>query len=216
MTTPLPASSPTLTRRPVRSQGHRVVRARSSRGGQRGAAMVEAAFMMPMFVLLFFTSLYAHNLNAKQISLNIESRSEAWGFAMNNCGAAGQDETESLPSISTGDGLQEVQLYGESGNDAASAAGTALSGGNVTGAISSIASGIVGAIANVLPNPYGSQASFKTTVDWRQPNVWSGAKPTGSGNVQQTVTVLCNQEPQDGNIETAVKGIICAITGKAC
>jgi hypothetical protein len=175
--------------------------------------MVEAAFMMPMFVLLFFTSIYAHNLNAKQISLNITTRGNSWGYAMNNCGVGGDDETETLPS---GVSATTVSLFGESGNDTESAASTALSSGNTTGAISSISSGVTGAISSVLPNPNGSQAQIIDSVSWRQPNVWSGNLSTGAATVRQTVTVVCDQEPHNGNIETAVQGIVCAITGHGC
>jgi hypothetical protein len=178
--------------------------------------MVEAAFMMPMFVILFFTSLYAHNLNAKQISLNIQTRGSAWGYAMNNCGQTNSPESETLPAVGGGDGVSQVQLFGQTGNDAASAASSALAGGNNPGAISSIASGVTGAIANVLPNPYGSQAQIQSKVSWRQPNVYTGADPSNNTNVQQTVTLVCNQEPIDGSIEAAVQGIMCAITGKGC
>ena len=67
---------------------------RNRRRHQRGAAMVEAAFMLPMFVILFFTTMYLHNLNAKQIALNMTTREAAWSYAMANCNVTKDADSE--------------------------------------------------------------------------------------------------------------------------
>jgi len=198
----------------------RALYARSRR--TRGAAMVEAAFMMPMFVILFFTSLYAHNLNAKQISLNMTTRASAWALAMYNCSKGpASDEGETLQAANSGGTgePQTISLSGGSGNDASNAASSAFSGGSVSGALSSVMSGITSAIASVFPNPQGSQSQIHDTVSWRMPNVYVEGGSTSGPNstpVGQTVTVVCNEQAVDGSIGQAVKDIICAVTGQFC
>jgi hypothetical protein len=201
----------------VRPTPCREPRVRARRHGERGTALVEAAFMMPMFVILFFTSLYLHNLNSKQISLNISTRANAWAFAMSNCNKGpASPESESLPVGSSGNATQ-MQMQGSSSGSGLSAASAALGAGSVTGAISSAMSGITSLLASVFADPEGSQSKSNVALSWRLPNVYEGGATDGprTTNVHQTVTVACNEQAENGSIVTAVEDIICVIVPSA-
>jgi hypothetical protein len=198
---------------------------RSSRARERGAALVEAAFMMPMFVILFFTSLYAHNLNAKQISLNITTRSQAWALAMYNCskgpGTGSPAEGETLQAANSGGSGEPttIGLTSQNANDASSAAGSAFNSGSISGSMSSMLSIVTGLLSDILPNPQGAQSQIKDTVSWRMPNTYVAGGATSGPNstpVQQTVTVVCNEQEQNGSIGSALKSMVCVITGLMC
>ncbi len=196
---------------PTFSQGNRREQARRRR--QRGAAMVEAAFMMPMFVILFFTSLYLHNVNSHQIALNIESRGEAWQYAMDNCGkGAGHMDTEVLgPPTSVVGTVTAVPLQSQNANDAGSAASTALGAGSISGAASSIMSEVVGFVSQIFPNPKGAQAKVTDSVSFRVPDLYkNGGADAGDGttHLKQEVTVVCNEQAVNGNVCTALSGIL--------
>ncbi len=187
-------------------------RIRSHRRRERGAALVEAAFMMPMFIILFFTSLYAHNVNSKQITLNTTARAQAWAYAMSNCNKGpGSPEGESLPLGSSGN-AQTMDLEGGSPGGGTSAASSALSSGSVTGAISSFLSAITSVLSDIFANPPGSQSTVRDSVSWRLPNVYDGSGyGVRSTPLYQSVTVVCNEQAQNGSIVTAVEDLLCSI-----
>ncbi len=195
--------------------------ARSRRRGERGAAMVEAAFMLPMFVLLWFTSLYAHRMGATQIDLNTEARANAWQYAMANCGTLGTSPSENEPGLSPPAGTTNPGLNGmddNPGTTTSSGLGSAPNG--EAGKISKLASPVTNFIADLMPNPTGSVARIKKTINWREPNLYvaggGGSAANNETNMQQTVTLVCNQYPQNGNILSAIKGIVCMVSGKLC
>jgi hypothetical protein len=203
---PIPLSLPradagSITRRHVRAR-------------ERGAAMVEAAFMMPMFVLLFFTSIYAHNLYAKQIALNMTSRSQAWSLAMYNCSKGpGSPEGETLGAADSGGSGEATTISlnaGSGSSDSSSATSGALNGGSVSGAATSAISGVTSMISSIFPNPSGSQSVQNGSVSWRAPNLYNPGDNGGiqSTQVTQTVTIVCNEQAQNGNICTAIAAVV--------
>jgi len=179
---------------------------RTRRRHQRGAAMVEAAFMMPMFVILFFTSIYFHNLNAKQIALNMVTRQAAWVYAMANCGVTKDADSEVYDQVDSGNGSAS-QIQTENGsNQAQNAASTAFNGGSVTGAMTSFIQPITSMLSSIFPNPMGSQMQKKDSVTWSMPSAsWSQGAAAQSTPVQQTVTVYCDEAPQNGSIWNVIK-----------
>jgi len=177
----------------------RHTRHRAARRHERGAAMVEAAFMMPMFVMLFFTSIYAHNLNAKQISLNLTTRAQSWALAMYNCSKGpGSPEGETLQAANSGGSGEPTQITLKSTNPSTSgsAAMSALSGGSIMGMMSTFMGMATGILSGLFPDPPGSQSQVKDSVSWRMPNLYNGAGvgQTNSTPVQQTVTLVCNEQ----------------------
>jgi hypothetical protein len=171
--------------------------------------MVEAVAIMPVFVILFFTAVYAHSWGSKQIDLNSQSRQAAWVLAMANCNVSGQNDSETLPNSNTGGSSPNViTLANSSPNEASSAAHSAFSAGSVTGWMSSFLSTVTSAIAGIFPNPQGSQMNKTDTVNWRMPNNYSGANPTNSTPVQGNMTVMCNEAPMDGSIINVISDIV--------
>jgi Flp pilus assembly protein TadG len=178
---------------------------RNRRRNQRGAAMVEAAFMLPMFVILFFTTLYLHNLNSKQIALNNTARESAWSYARANCGIVLDADSEVYDSVDSGGDAASTIATTNGSNEAGSAASTAFSAGSVTGGMAAFVSTVTTAISSVFPNPTGSQKKSNDTVAWNMVNLYangsSGSQTTQTPTpVAQTVTVYCDEAPQDGSL----------------
>src|SRR5215472_10225038 len=91
MNAPLPRSQ--------NGRGSHLKRVRARRR-KRGVALVEAAACMPLFVVLWFSILYAHNLFATKMGVNAAARAQAWGFAMGNCGMSGSPNPTATPGLS--------------------------------------------------------------------------------------------------------------------
>jgi len=86
--------------------------------------------MLPMFVILWYGSLYVHNLGKNYIKVNTTARSDAWSTAMANCGVPPKGaESEHLPPNMGGVG----GLPG-GGGATGSAVATAMKNGNIAGA----------------------------------------------------------------------------------
>jgi hypothetical protein len=207
---------------------------RHRRGHKRGAAMVEAAFMFPMFIILFFAMIYAHNYGATQIETNSQARSLAWNDAMANCNLGpASDEREDLPTNSnTAPSTNVGNFTGLSGqsstttvstsanttlklnasaNDSSTGVSQALSGGNIEGGLSGIIGIVVNFVAQIFPDPEGAQASSSGTISWRLPNNYTGDDPTNSTTRSQKVTIMCNEKALEGkitNVISAVKGLL--------
>jgi hypothetical protein len=190
---------------PVRRPGTRLARRRR----QRGAAMVEAAFMLPMFVILWYGSLYVHNLGSKYINVNSNARAEAWQTAMANCGVHHDSDSEKLPLALTGGS----GLPGNGGNEA-NQVSTALKSGNVTGAMSGFVSGFTSLISSIFPNPSGAVVTKSDTVNWRVPNLYNHTGLSGESTaVLGSSTVVCNEAPQDGSISNVISGVVSMVQG---
>lgn len=199
---------------------------------ERGAALVEAAFMFPMFVLLFFSIIYAHSFSATQIDVNTQARELAWTDAMTNCvqGGGGDDEKETLPdyasdlsvqkrgnfmgtgqtsttAITTSANAPAPLTLVSSGNDIGASVSSSISGGSVEGALGTIVNLLSTKLASVFPNPNGTQAVGKGNVSWRLPNNYAAMNPTNSTAKMQTVTVMCDEKPQTGSPKAVVEDL---------
>ena len=200
---------------------------------ERGAAMVEAAFMFPMFVLMFFTLIYAHSYSATKIDEQTQARELAWTNAMANCGKASSDEVENLPTTVTSLNMTRNNFTGigstsqiamtTSSKPQSPMTGTAsttsleatvsgaIAGGAVEGAFSAIMGIVLDAVASVFPDPNGAQGSSNGTVSWRLPNSYANANPNNSTTITQQVTVMCNETAQDGSLKTVLGDAISSI-----
>jgi hypothetical protein len=200
-------------------------RLRAGRRHQRGATLVEAAFMMPMFVILFFTSIFFHNLNAKQITLNVTTRAQAWTYAMHNCRAGeGQDEHEipfapasvaAPPSVATSGAAFQIQMRGN-GSGGLSSVNSALSAGPIMNGISSVMGPIANFLSSIFADPQGSESFIADGVNWRMPNLYSKGNIDGANKntpVQQTVIIACNEQAENGSVGNALSEIESAIGG---
>jgi hypothetical protein len=172
------------------------VRARRSK---RGVAMVEAVAILPIFVVLWFTCLFAFNVGAKKIMANATSRADSWAYAMGNC--ADRSDPAKTPWPSGGWGNPTTSTDAFSANATQLLGGGGASGFDILGALTTV-------ISNFLPGLGTSKSSIdhqQQTVSYVVPSdgvVSPGA--SSSHNIQYTSTLFCNEAPHDGNI----KGVI--------
>jgi hypothetical protein len=182
----------------------RLPRVHRRRRHQRGVALVEAAFMLPMFVILWYGSLYVHNLGSKYIAVNTAAREDAWTTAMSNCGVHKSSDSEVLPAAEG----SPSPLKNGGGSDS-SAVSTALGQGNVTGAISGLVNSITKAISNIFPNPKGATALKTDKINWRDPDLYDhSGMAEQSTKVKGTITIVCNEAPEDGSISNVIGNLV--------
>jgi hypothetical protein len=189
----------------VRQNGRQLLLKR--RRAQRGAALVETAFMLPMFVILWYGSLYVHNLGKNYIKVNTSARADAWQTAMANCGAhAKGTDTEHLPASLGGVG----PVYGGGGSDIGSIK-TALQNSNPGGAIGAFVSSFTTALANAFPAMQGSTFLKTSTVSWREPDLYDHSETGSSVKVKGTTSVVCDLAPEDGTIANVAGALVSII-----
>jgi hypothetical protein len=162
--------------------------------------------MLPMFVILWYASLYVHSLGSKYIEVNTSARRDAWQTAMANCGVHLSPDSEVLPP-SLG-GVISFPDTGVGGDPAAEIA-TALKSGSIIGALAGFVNTFTATISIVFPNPNGATSVKTAGVSWRVPDLYDH---TGEGqrhtNVKGSATVVCNEAPLDGSILGVAVGLI--------
>ena len=166
--------------------------------------------MLPMFIILFYSSLYAHNLGFGYMQEQRLARNNAWVYAMTNCNETGtgmtKEESEVLPPVDTsGDAAAAVKLSPLPENVVSTSGGS-----GATGLILSVGGPIMGALAKIVPNGDGSQSTATLNLSWRLPNLYAGGGILGSSSgsnsttITQIVTIPCNVPPSDGGAINAV------------
>jgi len=203
--------------------------ARRSHSRERGAAMVEAAFMFPMFIILFFSIIYAHSFSATKIDEATQARELAWSNAMSNCvqGGGGSD-SETLPDMETSLALTkgnfratgspstiamnttsnpQLPMNGEASSTQAGVS-QAIAGGSIEGALGGIVGMLLNAVSDIFPDANGAQGVTSGAVSWRLPNNYANSDPSNSTTITHTVTVMCNEKPQNGSVETVVADLV--------
>jgi hypothetical protein len=169
--------------------------ARRGRLRAMGTALVEATFLMPMFVILFFATLYAHNLGYGHMKENREARAAAWALAMSNCNDSGDSDSEVLPGANTG------------GSGAASRVSLTPSteplpgGGDPTSMLSGLMGTIASGVAQAIPINADSAKSEQTKdLSWRLPNLYEHDASRKQTSIKQTATITCNNAPKNGGL----------------
>jgi hypothetical protein len=84
----------------------------------------------------------------------------------------------------------------------------AISGGSIEGALSGIVGMLLNTVAKIFPDPNGAQGVTVGGVSWRLPNNYANTDPNNSTTLTQTVTVYCNETPQDGSVKTVVADFV--------
>jgi len=162
----------------------------SARTSKRGAALVEAAFMMPMFVILFYASLFAHNLSNTYIKASQLARANAWAYAMANCGDTASDNVEVMPPVETSGAGAATKVSPMPDNPT-----TPPGNGNF---LSGMVGTIFGDISSLFPNPNGSQSVQTNSLNWRMPNLYNQTDGGSTSTVKRSVTIDCNNVANDG------------------
>jgi hypothetical protein len=176
-----------------------IIRKRKRIASQRGAALVEAAFMSALFVILIFSAFFVYNLGRANIDVKSAAREEAWANAMDNCRSNGQSESEALPTGST---AQTGAITHDTTNASLSTQMSGTLSGHGAGAfIVTLVQGLVNVVAPLFPNPKGSTQTEFETVNYRIPNRYVGQ--TGHGLAQHTAAPA----PGSGPASNAASGI---------
>jgi hypothetical protein len=154
--------------------------------------MVEAVAILPVFVVLWFAVLYAHNVADAKMRMVAGSRAIAWGYAMGNCGNSGDPNPTPTPSIA---GQKVDPMMSAPG------VGSMLSSGG-GGWMSAITGIMSNAVSNAVPlaKDYDSTWTMNQTVSYRMPNNYTGDPGIGTHMVTGKVTVSCNEAPLNGNL----------------
>lgn len=162
--------------------------------------MVEAAFMAPMFVILWFVALYAHNLGSTKISLNSKARAQAWDYALANCDQ-GQGDTPTTPADW---GVSETPgpLTPVPGSPPTQPPSQGGSNPN-----SQVMGQIAGFLGNLFTNPEGSHSVQNGNVNFRVPNLYDHTGGTTSKQLASTVVLFCNEKAQDGSFSEILSAI---------
>jgi hypothetical protein len=181
---------------------------RTRRSSQRGAAMVEAAFMFPMFIILWFASLYAYNWGRAQIDTKTLARQQAWATSMSNCGSPGQSESELLPPADSGGQPITHDLPSSLSSQLSGVLGGGGGGGGSF--IVQLIQGLVNSVQSLFPNPQGAIQAQQKTINFRIPNQYAHDPGVGSKQIKANVTVYCNDTAKNGDnsIVDAVAGVI--------
>jgi len=162
--------------------------------------MVEAAFMFPMFVILWFSVVYAHAFSSTQIDTNTQSRELAWTDAMSNCNKQGYQEKETLP-----DNNDSLSVTRNTWTSTSATTTIAVSTNETASALSATPSS-----SNA---SHGAKAVSRGPVSWRMPNTYAGLDPSNSTTMSQTTTVTCNIAPINGGLSGLFDEIKGAVSG---
>jgi Flp pilus assembly protein TadG len=197
---------------PVMNQGRTAVRARAIRRRRaRGAALVEAAFLSPLFVILFFAGVFAHNLFSTKLDMIQTARANAWNYAMTNC-SQGQGDQHWTQADWGNSAANDKAITGDIPNPTSWGSPPGVSGG---GKGSSSAQNGMGGIEKVLggllANPTGAQSAMTKNISYRIPNIYTHSDGKGIGQAGSTVTLFCNEEAQNGSIGAVFNTIFNAI-----
>jgi Flp pilus assembly protein TadG len=168
-----------------------------ARRRQRGTAMVEAAAILPVFVVLWFAVVYAHNVADAKMRMVAGSRAIAWAYAMGNCGNQGDPNPTPTP-----------QIAGKKVDPMLAAPGVGSMLGSGGGGFMSAITGVVSnAVSSAVPlaQDFDSQWTMNQPVSFRMPNNYNGNPGVGVHTVTGLVTVSCNEAPLDGNLTGILK-----------
>jgi hypothetical protein len=178
-----------------------------SRRGERGAALVEAAFMFPMFLILWFAAITAYKIPASVIDLNTKSRSDAWALAMDNCGAHTSNDPEQYPQA--WGNATSAPLTNEP--DIVTLFKSAMKAGGVGGIVGGVVNVLTAALAEVIPNPTGSASTYQSSVHWRMSNRYANTDVAHSTKLSRTVTIVCDNGVQNGDLWNALTDVAGAV-----
>jgi hypothetical protein len=203
---------------------------RKRRASERGAALVEGAVMIPLFITITFGAFFAYNYGRAGIDVKLASRESAWTLAMANCGSAAANDSEVLPTYqdpnegtSGGAASKTPITHDPSSSSLSTMMHGSISGGGFGSFMLSIINGFFNVISPLFPNPGGALNNQSETVDYRIPfqgnfgpaayakrSAASGGQSPSSHTYTANVTLFCNQAPTSGDHPLGVLNAIVA------
>lgn len=166
---------------------------------QRGAAMVEAAFVIPVLVALWMAGAYAQAACTAKLDALATARSEAWAYAASNCGTPG-DHNPSRPAGVPG---EKVSGGASAESLVSSLTGTAGAGGKVMSLFELFAGAVLG-------GPFPASHASNTRVAKVSSQNGGGLKYSSRHTAQ--MTVICNEAPYDGNVKSFFRDVFFMVT----
>lgn len=170
----------------------------------RGLATVEAAVVLPVFIVIFCGLVVIHRLYDAKFSAMTEARECAWAYANGGC--------ESAPENCRIEGARGVGLQGILDGNAAAAArfdDEMASVGRRHGSSVGSAAEAIGEVSQFATQIMGIGSGFTATAsrDYGMPSVYGG----GSRSIAAGYASLCNEKPMD--ILDLTKRFYCAFAG---
>jgi len=152
---------------------------------QRGAAMVEATIVVPVFILLLISVLYVRDQALTQHDLEMKARSCAWQFSAANCDAV-PPGCEGIVEQSTTQNSagQEVMDALQGGKD------QSVKHADKTGVVSKIIDSLLGP---VLQAAFGRSLDATVAREFERPAVFGGKTKTMTGRYH----LACNLTPEE-------------------
>lgn len=162
-----------------------MLRFKNGRVQQRGAAMVEATIVAPVFILLFIAAVYVRDQALTLQDAEMTARTCAWQFSAANCDAPPP-------------GCEDIVQQSTKQNPASQAIKDALQGGkdqslkhaDKTGVVSKIIDSLLGP---VLDAAFGRSLDATVTHDVARPEIFGGQTKTMTGRYH----LACNLTPED-------------------
>lgn len=149
------------------------------RAAARGAAMVEAIIVIPVFILVLAGSIFLWRAYTQKEALMPDARMRLWTYAIDtNCGDRG-DASEPGPEVDTTSIGQQ-----QDSSDALP-----------SGVNASEASKVGGGASSTLNDGLGS-ASIDAKATVKAPSLLGGTTTT----VRAHLTMMCNEAPHDGDL----------------
>ncbi len=160
---------------------HKLMSARA-RARQRGAALVEAAVVLPVMIAMLGLTMMMFNAYSTKLTSNQEVRSEVLDYASHACKA------------------QKISYSGTSKGAGGSVA-TGQSGAGASDSTSSGALGSSGGAAKASGFMQKAEVNYSsTTINNPKPNSATGGKGLSIKITGMKSTALCIEEPEDGSI----------------
>lgn len=162
-------------------------RTKLNRRRSRGAAMVESAVFMPIFITMWVSIGFLGTAYRTKIFTKKYAREYTWGLASNGCQTAPAKDADDKSGNGTASSTQSDAMGGENGNAADADVQAGLSDPNVN--------------KNGGPNTSGSTASM--TYQGKAKSPWNdgvnGFLSEGH-DYSSKISVMCNEVPEDGNL----------------
>jgi len=164
--------------------------------GQRGAALVETAMVFPMFVILWFVTLWVYRTYDTKLDEMARTRGDAWGYAMSSCGKSGaRDVVTRWPSgaghahkVPAGAPPPITQF--------------ALDGASLLFPVFTL-------VAAVVNTPTDAARSDRSkAVAQSIPNLWERSNGKVSRTVTAKVVVFCNETPENGDLAGVIRSLV--------
>jgi len=163
---------------------------------ERGAAMVETAMVFPMFVILWFVTMWVYRTYDTKLDLMARTRGEAWGYAMSNCGKSGTSNIVTRWNNGKGEARTVP-------------AGAPPPITQLALDATSVMFPVFALVAATVNTPIDAARSDRSKVVAQSvPNLWERTDGKVARTATAKVVVFCNETPEDGDLVGVVRSLV--------